>query len=88
MALVKKLKNGNTITPIQSVEDFLDKKLENTKFTKKALPHAQKAAQKFRDLYKEFYNTPKFGEVYQYDKLSNKYTVNKEQLPEDLRGYN
>lgn len=88
MALVKKLQKGNTITPVQNVEDFLDEKLENTKFTKRALPYAQKAAQKFRDLYKEFYNTPKFDEIYQYDKLANKYTIKKDQLPENLQEYN
>jgi hypothetical protein len=79
MSVVKKLQNGGAV--YNDYEQFIADKLNNEKFTAKSLPIARKAASKFVNLAK----SGKLGEAYAYDPISDKYSVNADVLPDDLK---
>lgn len=82
MSVVKKYQSGGKTSKEQSVDEFLAEKINQGKFTAKALPYVREAATNFAKLAK----SGKLNEIYSYDPINSQYSVNIDLMPEDLQG--
>jgi len=82
MSVVKKYQTGGKTSKTYDLEDYLAKKINEGKFTAKALPYVREAASNFAKLAK----SGRLDEAYSFDPIKSEYSVNLDVLPDELKG--
>lgn len=81
MSVVKKYDKGGKTPKVYDVEDFLAKKINEGRFTAKALPYVRQAATNLSKLAK----SGEWDDVYSYDPINSQYSIDVGKMSDETK---